>query len=413
MENTSENKEDIMKKRPSKHICSGLLAHVDAGKTTLAESILYLTGAIRKLGRVDHRDAFLDTDELERARGITIFSKQAEFSLGEKQYTLLDTPGHVDFSAEMERTLQVLDYGILIVSGADGVQGHVETLWRLLRQYKIPVFLFINKMDQPGTDREALMEELHRRLDDRCMDFGELDSDAFYENLAMCSERVLDSYLEHGSLSTEEISALIAGRKVFPCFFGSALKLEGVKEFLEGFQKYTVCPEYPEEFGARVFKISRDEQGNRLTWMKITGGSLKVKTVLHGQGENSWEEKADQLRVYSGTGYRMIPEAPAGTVTAVTGLTKTKTGEGLGREHLIHAPLLEPVLNYQILLPEGCDVYRMFLKLRELEEEIPELHIVWEKQSDEIHAQVMGEVQIEILKSLVPAVLSTRKPSPP
>ena len=401
MENTSENKEDIMKKRPSNHISAGLLAHVDAGKTTLAESILYLTGAIRKLGRVDHRDAFLDTDELERARGITIFSKQAEFSLGEKQYTLLDTPGHVDFSAEMERTLQVLDYGILIVSGADGVQGHVETLWRLLRQYKIPVFLFINKMDQPGTDREALMEELHRRLDDRCMDFGELDSDAFYENLAMCSERALDSYLEHGSLSTEEISALIVGRKVFPCFFGSALKLEGVKEFLEGFQKYTVCPEYPEEFGARVFKISRDEQGNRLTWMKITGGSLKVKTVLHGQGENSWEEKADQLRVYSGTGYRMIPEAPAGTVTAVTGLTKTKTGEGLGREHLIHAPLLEPVLNYQILLPEGCDVYRMFLKLRELEEEIPELHIVWEKQSDEIHAQVMGEVQIEILKSLI------------
>ena len=387
--------------KPIKHICAGLLAHVDAGKTTLAESLLYLTGAIRRLGRVDHRDAFLDTDELERARGITIFSKQAEFALGETQYTLLDTPGHVDFSAEMERTLQVLDYAILIVSGADGVQGHVETLWRLLSQYRIPVFLFVNKMDQPGTDRTALMEELNRRLDERCVDFGGQGSDEFYESLAMCSERALDSYLEHGSLSAGEISEMILERKVFPCFFGSALKLEGVEEFLEGFRQFTRCPEYPEEFGARVFKISRDEQGNRLTWMKITGGSLKVKELLHGQGEDGWEEKADQLRIYSGTGYRMVQEAPAGTVVAVTGLTKTKTGEGLGRERLIHAPLLEPVLNYQILLPEGCDVYRMFLKLRELEEEIPELHIVWEKQSNEIHAQVMGEVQIEILKSLI------------
>lgn len=401
MENTSENRQKKQAFKPSNHINIGLLAHVDAGKTTLAESILYLTGAIRKLGRVDHKDAFLDTDELERARGITIFSKQAEFSLGETQYTLLDTPGHVDFSAEMERTLQVLDYAVLIISGADGVQGHVETLWRLLTQYKIPVFLFINKMDQPGTDRSARMEELHRRLDDRCMDFGEQGTDEFYENVAMCSEDALESYLEHGSLSVDEISSLILERKVFPCFFGSALKLNGVEEFLESLYKFTRCPEYPEEFGARVFKISRDEQGNRLTWMKITGGSLKVKTVLHGQGEDGWEEKADQLRVYSGTGYQMVQEAPAGSVVAVTGLTKTKTGEGLGREWLIHAPLLEPVLNYQIQLPEGCDVYRMFLKLRELEEEIPELHIVWEKQSNEIHAQVMGEVQIEILKSMI------------
>ena len=401
MENTSDNRQKKQAFKPSNHINIGLLAHVDAGKTTLAESILYLTGAIRKLGRVDHRDAFLDTDELERARGITIFSKQAEFSLGETQYTLLDTPGHVDFSAEMERTLQVLDYAVLIISGADGVQGHVETLWRLLTQYKIPVFLFINKMDQPGTDRGALMEELHRRLDERCMDFGEQGTDEFYENVAMCSEDALESYLEHGSLSEDEIFSLILERKVFPCFFGSALKLDGVEEFLESLRKFTRCPQYPEEFGARVFKISRDEQGNRLTWMKITGGRLKVKTVLHGQGEDGWEEKADQLRVYSGTGYQMVQEAPAGSVVAVTGLTKTKTGEGLGREWLIHAPLLEPVLNYQIQLPEGCDVYRMFLKLRELEEEIPELHIVWEKQSDEIHAQVMGEVQIEILKSLI------------
>lgn len=394
------------------HICAGLLAHVDAGKTTLAESILYLTGSIRKLGRVDHQDAFLDTDELERARGITIFSKQAEFTVGEKSYTLLDTPGHVDFSAEMERTLQVLDYAVLVISGADGVQGHVETLWRLLRQYRIPAFLFINKMDQPGTDRENLMAQLTARLDEKCIDFGAQGTEQFFENLAMCSEEALELYLEQGEIPEEQITEMIRKREIFPCFFGSALKLSGVDEFLENFQKYTSVPMYGEKFGARVFKISRDTQGNRLTWMKITGGCLKVKSVLSGKnriqtgsgsGETQpqWEEKADQIRIYSGTGYRMIQEAPAGTVCAVTGLTRTGAGDGLGEEQLVHVPLLEPVLSYRIRVPEACDVHLMFLKLRELEEEIPELHMVWEETAREIHAQVMGEVQIEILRSMI------------
>lgn len=394
------------------HICAGLLAHVDAGKTTLAESILYLTGSIRKLGRVDHQDAFLDTDELERARGITIFSKQAEFTVGEKSYTLLDTPGHVDFSAEMERTLQVLDYAVLVISGADGVQGHVETLWRLLRQYRIPAFLFINKMDQPGTDRENLMAQLTARLDEKCIDFGAQGTEQFFENLAMCSEEALELYLEQGEIPEQQITEMIRKREIFPCFFGSALKLSGVDEFLENFQKYTSVPMYGEKFGARVFKISRDTQGNRLTWMKITGGCLKVKSVLSGKnriqtgsgsGETQpqWEEKADQIRIYSGTGYRMIQEAPAGTVCAVTGLTRTGAGDGLGEEQLVHVPLLEPVLSYRIRVPEACDVHLMFLKLRELEEEIPELHMVWEETAREIHAQVMGEVQIEILRSMI------------
>ena len=396
MNNTSKNK-------PEKYICAGIVAHVDAGKTTLSESILYTSGAIRKMGRVDHGDAFLDTYELERSRGITIFSKQALFSLGDAQITLLDTPGHVDFSAEMERTLQVLDYAILLISGADGVQGHTLTLWKLLKRYQIPTFLFVNKMDQPGTDEKALMEELKKRLDGNCVDFsGDRDTQEWQEQLAMCDETLLESYLEEGSVEEGEIPRLINERKLFPCFFGSALKMTGVQEFLQGLEKYIEMPEYPREFGAKVFKIARDSQGNRLTYMKITGGSLKVKTVLRGQkdGEDR-EEKVDQIRIYSGEKYEMVNEAFAGMVCAVTGLTFTYPGQGLGREAASDMPLLEPVLTYQIQLPPECDVHKMLLNLRQLEEEEPLLHIVWNEELGEIHAQVMGEVQIEILKSLI------------
>lgn len=396
MNNTSKNK-------PEKYICAGIVAHVDAGKTTLSESILYTSGAIRKMGRVDHGDAFLDTYELERSRGITIFSKQALFSLGDAQITLLDTPGHVDFSAEMERTLQVLDYAILLISGADGVQGHTLTLWKLLKRYQIPTFLFVNKMDQPGTDEKALMEELKKRLDGNCVDFsGDRDTQEWQEQLAMCDEILLERYLEEGSVEEGEISRLINERKLFPCFFGSALKMTGVQEFLQGLEKYIEMPEYPREFGAKVFKIARDSQGNRLTYMKITGGSLKVKTVLRGQkdGEDR-EEKVDQIRIYSGEKYEMVNEAFAGMVCAVTGLTFTYPGQGLGREAASDMPLLEPVLTYQIQLPPECDVHKMLLNLRQLEEEEPLLHIVWNEELGEIHAQVMGEVQIEILKSLI------------
>lgn len=386
----------------------GILAHVDAGKTTLAESILYLTGSIRKLGRVDHQDAFLDTYELERERGITIFSKQAEFRLGEREVTLLDTPGHVDFSAEMERTLQVLDYAILVISGADGVQGHVQTLWRLLKQYEIPVFLFINKMDQPDTNEKALMEELTKRLDEKCINFsGGLETEEAKENLAVCDEAVLEHYLESGEIQKEEIINLIAKRKVFPCYFGSALKIQGVEEFLRGIETFTRECAYPEEFGARVFKIARDAQGNRLTYLKITGGSLKVKMLLSnekeaGEGkEELWEEKAEQIRIYSGNSFEAVKEAKAGSVCAVTGLSHTYCGQGLGIEAHTFLPVLEPVLTYKIELPEDCNVHSMLIKLKELEEEEPQLHIVWDERLQEIHAQVMGEVQIEILKCMI------------
>lgn len=386
----------------------GILAHVDAGKTTLAESILYLTGSIRKLGRVDHQDAFLDTYELERERGITIFSKQAEFRLGEREVTLLDTPGHVDFSAEMERTLQVLDYAILVISGADGVQGHVQTLWRLLKQYEIPVFLFINKMDQPDTNEKALMEELTKRLDEKCINFsGGLETEEAKENLAVCDEAVLEHYLESGEIQKEEIINLIAKRKVFPCYFGSALKIQGVEEFLRGIETFTRECAYPEEFGARVFKIARDAQGNRLTYLKITGGSLKVKMLLSnekeaGEGkEELWEEKAEQIRIYSGNSFEAVKEAKAGIVCAVTGLSHTYCGQGLGIEAHTFLPVLEPVLTYKIELPEDCNVHSMLIKLKELEEEEPQLHIVWDERLQEIHAQVMGEVQIEILKRMI------------
>ena len=386
----------------------GILAHVDAGKTTLAESILYLTGSIRKLGRVDHQDAFLDTYELERERGITIFSKQAEFRLGEREVTLLDTPGHVDFSAEMERTLQVLDYAILVISGADGVQGHVQTLWRLLKQYEIPVFLFINKMDQPDTNEKALMEELTKRLDEKCINFsGGLETEEAKENLAVCDEAVLEHYLESGEIQKEEIINLIAKRKVFPCYFGSALKIQGVEEFLRGIETFTRECAYPEEFGARVFKIARDAQGNRLTYLKITGGSLKVKMLLSnekeaGEGkEELWEEKAEQIRIYSGNSFEAVKEAKAGSVCAVAGLSHTYCGQGLGIEAHTFLPVLEPVLTYKIELPEDCNVHSMLIKLKELEEEEPQLHIVWDERLQEIHAQVMGEVQIEILKRMI------------
>ncbi len=381
-----------------KKLVIGILAHVDAGKTTLSESMLYLSGKIGKLGRVDNKDAYLDTYELERARGITIFSKQAIFETGETQVTLLDTPGHADFSAEMERTLQVLDYAVLVISGADGVQGHTKTLWRLLDLYQIPVFLFVNKMDQNGTDKDSLIKELKRQLDDGCIEFGQVETDAFYEQLAMCNEFMMEAYLETGRIEAFQIKEAVRERKLFPCFFGSALKLEGIRQLLDGIAKYAIIPSYPREFGAKIFKITRDEQGNRLTHMKLTGGSLKVKDVLTN---GVWEEKVNQIRIYSGQKFEAVNEIEAGSVCAVTGLTQTRPGEGLGMEKASGAPVLEPVLSYRIILPEDCDWRVMLPKLRQIEEEEPELHIVWNEQLQEIQVQIMGEVQIEILQSLI------------
>ena len=415
-----------------KNICMGLLAHVDAGKTTLSEALLYLSGKIRKLGRVDHKDAYLDTSPLERERGITIFSKQAVLEFPETRVTILDTPGHVDFSAEMERTLQVLDYAVLLINGADGVQGHTVTLWKLLERYQIPTFIFVNKMDQDGTDHDALLTELKKRLNENCMDFSENEnadgdlepelpagekeqqnlmenkfSEEFLESLAMCDEELLEKYLETGEVSRREITGLIADRKVFPCYFGSALRMEGVEKLIRGLDRYTRCPVYPEAFGAKVYKIARDDQGNRLSYMKITGGALRVKELLItskgnvAAGEEVWEEKADQIRIYSGARFELVKEVPAGTVCAVTGLSHTFPGQGLGVTENSNMPVLEPVLNYQIILPEGCDVHQMLKKLRELEEEDPQLDIVWDEQLGEIHAMLMGDVQIEILKRLI------------
>lgn len=389
-----------------KHICTALLAHVDAGKTTLAEAILYLTGGIRKLGRVDHQDAFLDNFAMERARGITIFSKQAEVMLDDMEMTLIDTPGHVDFSAEMERTLQILDYAVLLISGADGVQSHVETLWRLLKKYEIPTFLFINKMDQQGTDRTSLLLELQKKLDEHCIDFSAAEDPLMdgetAEAIALCEESLLEQYLETGEIRKEDAARMIARRKIFPCYFGSALKLQGVQELLDALRVYSVQKNYPEEFAARVYKISRDEQGNRLTHMKITGGSLKVKAVLRGgDGEDAWEEKVNQIRVCSGSSFRAVNEAQAGMVCAVTGLNHTKAGEGLGTECGVHLPVLEPVLSYQIRIPEDCDVHQTYRKFLQLEEEEPELHITWNKELGEIYAQLMGEVQTEVLKNMI------------
>ncbi len=393
------------------HICVGILAHVDAGKTTLAERLLYLGGSIRKLGRVDHGDTFLDTDAQERARGITIFAKQALLTLGDKEITLLDTPGHVDFSAEMERTLQVLDYAILVISGTDGVQGHVHTLWKLLKRHEVPVFLFINKMDLASGREAALMEELQAQLGDGFVNFTDSGPTnlQFMESVAVCDEAVLECYLENGYVETAHIRKMIAERKVFPCFFGSALKGQGVEKFVTNVSEMMCEPEHPRDFGAKVFKISRDEQGNRLTHMKITGGTLKVKTLLSGafhyniaeEGIDTWQEKINQIRIYSGTGYQAVNEVTAGQICAVTGLTQTYSGQGLGIEQASEEPTLEPVLNYRVILPPECDVYQSFLKLRELEEEDPTLHIVWQEKSGEIHLQLMGEVQIEVLRTVI------------
>lgn len=375
-------------------IVVGILAHVDAGKTTLSEGMLYTAGAIRTMGRVDNRDAFLDTYALERERGITIFSKQAVFSLGTTQVTLLDTPGHVDFSPEMERTLQVLDYAILVISGADGVQGHTRTLWNLLKRYEIPTFVFVNKMDQAGTDAEVLLQELKTVLEEGCVNFSAKRDAAFYEEAAVCSEDALEEFLETGRLKKETLQELFLERQLFPCFFGSALRLEGVKEFVEQMQELIKVPAYSETFGAKVFKIARDEAGNRLTYLKITGGSLKVKAVIEGQ-------KVNQIRIYSGEKYEAFNEAKAGSICAVTGLSDTYPGEGLGAEQGTYLPVLEPVLNYQVIPTEGDDPILLLPKLRELEEEEPQLHIVWEEALQEIHVQLMGEVQLEVLKTLI------------
>ena len=376
----------------------GILAHVDAGKTTLSESMLYLSGTVRKLGRVDHKDAFLDTYALERDRGITIFSKQAVFSLGNKKVNLLDTPGHVDFSAEMERTLQVLDYAVLVISGADGVQGHTETLWKLLKLYDIPTFIFINKMDQQGTDQAALLSELKERLDEGCIAFGKEESTETLEELAMTDEKVLDYFMEHESIRKEEICRLIQERRVFPCYFGSALKLEGVQELLYGFERYMEPYTGTEEFGAKVFKISRDDKGERLTFLKVTGGKLVVKMPVNLVDK---EEKVNQIRIYSGAKYETVNEVEAGGVCAVTGLVSSYIGQGFGVEKGTAAPFLEPVLTYQMILPDGADTTKVLRELKQLEEEEPLLNIVWNPALEEIHVQLMGEVQTEILKTMI------------
>lgn len=377
------------------NIVMGILAHVDAGKTTLSEGMLYLSGTVRKLGRVDHKDAFLDTYSLERDRGITIFSKQAVFSLGNRRINLLDTPGHVDFSAEMERTLQVLDYAVLVISGADGVQGHTETLWKLLKLYEIPTFIFINKMDQPGTDRESLLTELKERLDEGCIVFGKGKNVESLEEIAMTDEAVLDYFMEHETVRNEDICRLIRERKIFPCYFGSALKLDGVQELLAGFEEYMKPFDGKKEFGARVFKISRDDKGERLTFLKVTGGKLVVKMPINK------EEKINQIRIYSGAKYEAVNEIEAGGVCAVTGLSSSYIGQGLGVEKGTAAPFLEPVLTYQMILPEGADTTKVLRELKQLEEEEPLLNIVWNPALEEIHVQLMGEVQTEILKTMI------------
>ena len=407
MRNNSENK-------PDRYINIGIVAHVDAGKTTLSESMLYHAGAIRKLGRVDHKDAFLDTDQMERERGITIFSKQAVFRWKDRTITLLDTPGHVDFSAEMERVLQVLDCAVLVVSGADGVQGHTQTLWKLLKRYHIPTFLFVNKMDQEGTDGEKLLKELRKRFGENVVPFVDImtESDCLggkvylhtkesaveevLEELAVCEDDMMEEYLEEGRISLDKVQKAVADRQVFPCYFGSALHSQGVEELLDGLDLYIKDKTYPAEFGAKVYKIARDNQGNRLTYLKVTGGRLKVKDVVEGLNE-----KINQIRIYSGEKFEAVQEVEAGRVCAVTGLENTRPGQGIGAEEESDLPVLEPVLTYQILLPDDCDVHKMLLNLKILEEEEPELHIVWEEQTSEIHVQLMGDVQIEILQRMI------------
>lgn len=386
-----------------KKLAVGILAHVDAGKTTLSEGLLYLCGSIRRLGRVDHRDAFLDTYALERERGITIFSKQAILHSGDVEITLLDTPGHVDFSSEMERTLQVLDYAILVVSATDGIQSHTRTLWKLLAQHGIPTFLFINKMDLPGMERAALLAQLKSEFSENCINFTAVQDKSLWEELALCDEGALARYLEDGCLCEADICALIRRRQVFPCFFGSALRLDGVEEFLDALFRYTLSPIGTHDFGASVFKIGRDAQGKRLTYMKITGGVLHVKDLIHGvdaQG-SVWEEKADQLRIYSGAKFSSADEVQTGCICAVLGLTKTWPGQGLGTQPASASPVLEPVLSYQVLLPEGCDANTALGFLRQLEEEDPQLQVEWNERLREIHVKLMGEIQLEILQHLI------------
>ena len=384
-----------------KQIVLGILAHVDSGKTTLSEAMLYRAGVTRRLGRVDHKDAFLDTDALEKARGITIFSKQALLTAGDTDITLLDTPGHVDFSTETERTLQVLDYAVLVVSGTDGVQSHTETLWRLLRRYHVPTFVFVNKMDLPGMERQELLAQLNRRLGEGFVDFGAEQADRD-EALALCDENLMDRMLDAGQLQDADLISAIARRHVFPCWFGTALKLEGVDALLDGLDRYTRPAPALEAFGAKVFKVSQDEQGARLTWLRVTGGELKVKAQLTGEADGEpWAEKANQLRLYSGAKYTLTEAIGPGQVCAVTGLTKARPGEGLGAERDSDLPVLEPVLSYQVLLPEGADVHAALGKLHRLEEEEPQLHVVWNETLGEIHVQLMGEIQLEVLRSLL------------
>ena len=384
-----------------KQIVLGILAHVDSGKTTLSEAMLYRAGVTRRLGRVDHKDAFLDTDALEKARGITIFSKQALLTAGDTDITLLDTPGHVDFSTETERTLQVLDYAVLVVSGTDGVQSHTETLWRLLRRYHVPAFVFVNKMDLPGMERQELLAQLNRRLGEGFVDFGAEQADRD-EALALCDENLMDRMLDAGQLQDADLIPAIARRHVFPCWFGAALKLEGVDALLDGLDRYTRPAPALEAFGAKVFKVSQDEQGARLTWLRVTGGELKVKAQLTGEADGEpWAEKANQLRLYSGAKYTLAEAIGPGQVCAVTGLTKARPGEGLGAERDSDLPVLEPVLSYQVLLPEGADVHAALGKLHRLEEEEPQLHVVWNEMLGEIHVQLMGEIQLEVLRSLL------------
>ena len=384
-----------------KQIVLGILAHVDSGKTTLSEAMLYRAGVTRRLGRVDHKDAFLDTDALEKARGITIFSKQALLTAGDTDITLLDTPGHVDFSTETERTLQVLDYAVLVVSGTDGVQSHTETLWRLLRRYHVPTFVFVNKMDLPGMERQKLLAQLNRRLGEGFVDFGAEQADRD-EALALCDENLMDRMLDAGQLQDADLIPAIARRHVFPCWFGAALKLEGVDALLDGLDRFTRPAPALEAFGAKVFKVSQDEQGARLTWLRVTGGELKVKAQLTGEADGEpWAEKANQLRLYSGAKYTLTEAIGPGQVCAVTGLTKARPGEGLGAERDSDLPVLEPVLSYQVLLPEGADVHAALGKLHRLEEEEPQLHVVWNETLGEIHVQLMGEIQLEVLRSLL------------
>lgn len=384
------------------NIVLGILAHVDAGKTTLSEQLLYESGVIRKMGRVDHGDSFMDTDEMERERGITIFSKQAQLCFGEKHFTLLDTPGHVDFSAEMERSLQVLDYALLVVSVADGVQGHTETLWKLLKEYQIPTILFINKMDQPQADKDSVLKEIQRSLSPDCIDFSNKSErdETFYESIAMSDETLLENFLQNGNIEEDDIVRVIGERKIFPCFFGSALKKEGIEELIEGLVSYTAEPVRFSDFGARIFKITRDAQGNRLTHMKITGGRLKAKEML---ANANWEkeEKVNQIRIYNGDKFEVTEEALAGEVCAVTGLNFSMPGQGLGVEEENIHPHLSPVLSYKVFGPEGMDAHMLLMKLRLLEEENPELHLSWEEELQELRAHLMGDVQIEVLKRMV------------